>query len=238
MANTFFRFKQFKVEQAQCAMKVTTEACIFGALSAQLSQPHNPNRILDIGTGTGLLALMKAQHTQCAIDAVEINDEAFLQARENFYVSPWKNRLSLFHTDIDHFEPNTTYDLIISNPPFFENHLQGENSAKNQALHTNTLGYHQLAVCINRLLSPKGNAHILLPPQPMQVFEALAKDLGLYTQQKVSIYNRPGSALFREVVSIGRTPINTTKQNFIIREVGNEYSKEFVGLLQPYYLHL
>lgn len=125
MPNTYFQFKQFRIDQDQTAMKVTTEACILGAW---VDEQIPPQTVLDIGTGTGLLALMLAQKfPQAEIDAVEIDQGAFTQAHANFHSSPWPERLQVFHQRIQDFDPGKKYDLIISNPPFFKSiaHLAG-----------------------------------------------------------------------------------------------------------------
>src|SRR4026209_1473778 len=122
MPNNFFRFKQFTVHQEQCTMKVCTDSCITGAWVADyiLRNQLQVLNCLDIGTGTGLLALMLAQKTGMLIDGVEIDNDAFVQATENFADSPWEKRLHSFHADITTFPTSKEYDLIISNPPFFE----------------------------------------------------------------------------------------------------------------------
>ena len=137
MANQYFQFKQFTVQQDACAMKVTTDACLFGAWVANringldLKGKH----FLDIGTGTGLLSLMVAQQTDASIDAVEIETAAANQAQENFEQSPWNNKLFLHNSSIQTFIPQHKYDFIFTNPPFFFNDLKSKNHARNIALH-------------------------------------------------------------------------------------------------------
>lgn len=240
MPNSYFQFKKFRIEQGETAMKVTTEACLFGAISEKLAQPEKLTRILDIGAGTGLLSLMKAQHTtqEISIDAVELDQSAFLQAQANFKNSPWSDQLNAIQGDINKFSSTHQYDLILSNPPFFKDHFQSENRLKNQALHTTTLRFEDLATAISKLIQPNGTAHILLPPQPMEYFSQLMLENGFYPTEKISVYNLPNKPLFRVIASFTKLNSQPKESSILIRNEMNEYSPEFVELLRPYYLHL
>ena len=234
MPNSYFQFKQFRVEQGQTAMKVTTEACLFGSLI----ETEDTNRILDIGTGTGLLALMLAQKTKAGIDGIEINYEAHQQASENFANSPWSERLKAIYADIGEFKSDRKYDLIISNPPFFQDHQIGAKTDKNQALHNDSLSYQQLAVSIKQHLSAQGKAWVLLPAFPMSklIHEMRALDFGL--SSRIIIHNSPGKEGFREVACFQKGMHNVYQKEIYIRDTQKDYSPEFIELLKPYYLHL
>ena len=119
MSNNYFQFKQFTIHQDKCAMKVCTDACLFGAFVANEIQDKTINHILDIGAGTGLLSLMLAQKSNAAIDAVEIDKSTYEQAEENISQSSWKEKITVYNSGIADFYSNYKYDLIISNPPFF-----------------------------------------------------------------------------------------------------------------------
>src|SRR5688572_25058776 len=134
MPNTYFQFKQFTIHQDRSAMKVTTDACLFGAWCATEINQDN-KRLLDIGTGTGLLSLMIAQKNKLLIDAVEIEEQAAVQAVENVKASPWKESVHVIHKNIRDFNSEKKYNYIISNPPFYENELSGERMEKNIAHH-------------------------------------------------------------------------------------------------------
>src|SRR5262245_58656662 len=143
MPNSYFQFKQFVIHQEHCAMKVTTDGCLFGAwvAASKAGNAAAGKHVLDIGTGTGLLSLMYAQkHPHAQIDAIEIDEAAAQQAADNFAASPWQKRLQLIHSDIKDYRPSHPYDTIISNPPFYENQLSSGNAKKNMAHHSSSIG--------------------------------------------------------------------------------------------------
>ena len=131
MSNTYFQFKQFTIHQDKCAMKVCTDACMLGAWTAGKLGGSGINNILDIGCGTGLLSLMLSQKINASIDAVEIDADAAKQAGENISASPWAANIRVIHTSLQEFMPKKKYDLIICNPPFYENDLRSEHENKN-----------------------------------------------------------------------------------------------------------
>src|SRR5574344_2567439 len=131
MSNSYFRFKQFSVFQERCAMKVGTDGVLLGAWA----KVDAANRILDIGTGTGLVALMLAQRSTAMITAVEIDEEAAIQAEENFCQSPWANRFEVVNSDITSYETDALFDVIVSNPPYFVDSLQCPDGQRSLARH-------------------------------------------------------------------------------------------------------
>tara|TARA_A100000171_G_scaffold232_1_gene374 strand:- start:180 stop:899 length:720 start_codon:yes stop_codon:yes gene_type:complete len=239
MANSFFQFKQFRIEQGNCGMKVTTEGCLFGALNLTPNS-FSPSRILDIGTGTGLLALMKAQQTEACIDAIEIDKTAFQQAKTNFKNSPWSNRLSVIHTDLLEFQPNCLYDQIICNPPFFQDNQLGSNNQKNKAIHNSSLPFEDLATSISRLIHPeKGIASVLYPEYEMGLFSQKMQERGFYVVADIKIHNQRDKPIFRRVKSFSQIkPELEIAETFIIKEESGGYTYQFINLLKDYYLHL
>ena len=164
MANSFFEFKQFTVHQEDCAFKVTTDACILGAYP----EIPEPEKICDIGTGTGILSLMMAQKFSGAIiDAIEIDPLSAKQAGENFKSSPWDNRITVFNDSIQHFarQNKIKYDMVICNPPYFEDHLRSKDHRKNLARHNYKLSLSELAEYVKDLLTDMGYFYAILPPQ-------------------------------------------------------------------------
>ncbi len=232
MANTHFAFKQFIIHQDQTAMKVTTDACILGAYT-DIQKIKN---ILDIGTGTGLLCLMLAQRSRAKIDAIEINEKAYNQAIANMNESIFKDKITAHNTSIQDFVTENFYDLIISNPPFFQNHLKSEVVARNNSIHTDTLSFEDLLCSVLRLLSPDGTFVVLLPAYECSVFEQLAISQELYPQKKLTIHHRKGSKILRIITTFGRIKKEIINEELIIKKPDESYTSDFQALLKDYYL--
>lgn len=238
MPNHYFNFKQFTIWQNACAMKVTTDACLFGAWVAHKIQDKQVASILDIGTGTGLLSLMLAQNTTATIDAVEIEAAAAEQAKLNFDASFWSKRLHLFEQPIQQFLPNKFYDFIITNPPFFEDDLQSINNKRNLALHSADLKFEQLVLCLDQLLDKNGSFAILLPSNRVIPFTNLCLDL-FFLQEKMVVKQTPKHDNFRNMLFFSRKKsIASEADTITIKNLENEYSEKFKQLLKPYYLNL
>lgn len=239
MSNSFFKFKEFTVYQDKTAMKVCTDACLFGAWVADNLEKSRLKNILDIGTGTGLLSLMLAQFSQAHIDAVEIEPMAVEQARENFQASKWTNQLDIHPTSILEFAKKTakTFDLIISNPPFFEQQLKSNNSQRNIAMHSNNLTLTELAYCINELLTDSGKAAILLPWNRTEEWKAITENLGLFCIKETAVKQTTTHTYFRTMLLMQKKASMVNFSSITIKD-GTEYSKEFIKLLIPYYLAL
>lgn len=239
MPNSYFQFKQFRIDQERSGMKVTTDACLFGALIADhiRRSENKPNRVLDIGTGTGLLALMTAQVTEdTQIDGVDMNKHAHFEALNNFNGSSWKKRLTSTHTYIQKFRSSSIYDLIVCNPPFFGKNLKGKHSHKNQAMHNDHLSMEELSESIHRLLSEDGIAWILYPEWEMKAFTKWIEKKGLFPISEVSIKNKENTPTFRMARKFSRITGEVEKIEVIIRKKDGSYSEEFSYLLKDYYL--
>lgn len=237
--NNFFRFKQFTIYQDNCAMKVCTDACIFGAFVAQTLQQKSINNALDIGAGTGLLAAMVAQKNTCIIDAIEIDNEAYKQCSQNFVQSPWPQQLNAINFDATIFEPNTQYDCIFSNPPFFEADLHSNNSKKNAAKHDTGLTLQKLLVVVKKLLCKEGIFFVLIPYQRLTYFLELAKEYKLYAKEILLIQHTAQHPFFRAVICLQQEQTEPSlSSELYIKEMDGSYSNPFIDLLQDYYLHL
>jgi tRNA1Val (adenine37-N6)-methyltransferase len=232
MSNTHFAFKKFTVHQDQTAMKVTTDACIFGAYI----EVKESKTILDIGTGTGLLPLMLSQRSEAKIDAVEINESAYYQAVMNISESIFEDKIKVHHTSIQDFKNNYFYDLVISNPPFFQNHLKSEIVARNNSIHTDTLSFEDLLNSVLRLLSSNGTFVVLLPAYESLIFEQLAISQKLYPQKKLTIHHREGSKILRIITTFGRIKQEIINEELIIKNPDESYTPDFQVLLKDYYL--
>lgn len=237
MANTWFQFRQFTVHQQQAAMKVSTDACLFGAWIAR--HAGKTSRVLDIGTGTGLLSLMYAQqHPEAIIDAVEIDKAAAQQARENFSASPWSKRLTVYETPVQQYTAGLPYDLILSNPPFFENDLRSPVAGRNKARHDSSLTLEAFRTIAPSQLSPSGKLAVLLPHHRAGYFMQLMNGVGLYPMAGLQVKPAPRHSYFRSLLCFSKEQHNYTEQTMTIRESDNSYSDNFTELLKEYYLYL
>lgn len=235
MSNTYFRFKQFTVHQDKCAMKVSTDACILGAW---VEIAADTQKILDIGTGTGLLTLMMAQRSEGAvIHGIELDEAAAQQAFENVQSSPWKDRIEIINADATTYEFTQQYELIVSNPPFFNNSLLGSNAQRNNARHTLTLTYQHVFDIISKNLSIGGAAVILLPVEGLSDWQKILVAHGWHIATMLEIHPRTGAEANRVICVCKQGIMDACKtQHLFIREAGNEYTDTFQQLMQSYYL--
>ncbi|SDS65142.1 tRNA1Val (adenine37-N6)-methyltransferase [Mucilaginibacter mallensis] len=232
-----FRFKQFGVDQSGCAMKINTDGVLLGALA----QAENPQSILDIGTGTGVIALMLAQRfTDAQIDAVEIDAIAAETAGNNFKNSPFvADRLTVFPVSFESFfedHPEKKYDLIISNPPFHINSLESPKAKKTLAKHADGDFFEILIKYIAEHLTENGLCWLVLPLETSALVKALVQQYRLYLQKVIAIHSFEESAPHREVVRFGLNEISEVKSKMVIYEAVNKYSEEYKKLLHPYFI--
>ena len=245
MANTFFQFKKFIVHQEHTAMKVCTDACLFGAWMAEDDIIKQASSILDIGTGTGLLSLMIAQATtsnknDTKITAVEIEPGAVMEATSNFKLSPWSSNLKIINSAIQDYNTDI-FDCIISNPPFFEGDLQSMSKNKNLAAHSIALPWTTLINEVNRLLKPNGHYFVMVPALRAYTMQKLAEQKGMKLLEEVMVYNAAKQKPFRAIqkfIKSDKVASEIIRTNFIIKDVDNNYTQSFINLLSPYYLHL
>jgi tRNA1Val (adenine37-N6)-methyltransferase len=236
MSNNYFAFKQFTVQQSDCALKVCTDACLFGAWVAHQLTSNPPATILDIGTGTGLLSLQLAQKLPSAfIDAVELDPAAAAQATQN--VDATNFNIQVHNADIKNYG-GKKYQHIISNPPFFENDLKSEHALKNQAMHSTTLTLQNLFSCVDDLLEPLGSFSVLLPFARANEVEGLAQSHGFTVAHKAVVQQTPNHAPFRVMYILGKTAFVTTSETSIVIKENDSYTPAFISYLKDYYLFL
>ena len=234
-----FKFKQFTVWQNHNAMKVCTDACLFGAWAAdELSENLKAdNTILDIGTGTGLLSLLLAQKINAKITALEINAAAANEAASNFALAAKENQIEILNIALQNYKPAFLFDAIICNPPFFKQSLKSPDANKNLVLHEDNLPLEYLLHFINENLSASGTAFLLLPASRKDEVETLLKKENLFLNRLVEVHQTPQHAAFRLFLKISKEEGEMILEKLIIKS-GEEYTEEFVGYLKDYYLYL
>lgn len=235
-----FKFKQFIVHQSRCAMKVGTDGVLLGAWAPLYNKP---NRILDIGAGTGLIALMLAQRSNAdQIDAVEIDEEAFIQSVENFENSPWADRLYCYNASLEEFTEEffeeITYDLIVSNPPFYSEDYISDDEQRSKARSTLSLSFEELISCVEGLLNEHGIFSVIIPYKEEQVFIGLAAEYGLFPFKICRIQGTPTTAIKRSMLALTRIPAEISIDNLIIETQRHQYTEEYTALTKDFYLKM
>ena len=240
MPNDYFQFQQFRIEQSDCAQKVSTDACLLGA-AADLT---GATRVLDIGTGTGLLALMVAQRAPAAaVEAIEMDPAAAAQAARNAAASPWAHRLAVRPLSLAAYAATrpAPFSQIICNPPFFRRSLAPPNAARATARHAGaaSLTFGALGSFAAAHLRPGGALTVLLPPPEMQQFAHEARVAGLALRAQLAVRHRPGGRITRCVSEFGAgEPAAVARRELVIQEAGGAYSAAFRTLLAGFYLAL
>ncbi|MEA1784766.1 methyltransferase [Arenibacter sp. GZD96] len=233
-----FQFKQFTIQQDQCAMKIGTDGVLLGAWT---TLAHTPETILDIGTGTGLIALMLAQRSTAAtIDALEIEDKAFEQCVANFEASPWADRLFCYHAGFDEFvaEITDTYDLIVSNPPFYSDSVASGAMPRDLARNSHALPFSKLLSGVSKLLSKIGIFTVIIPFKEEEAFKAMAYNFGLYPNQITRTKGHPNSEIKRSLMAFSFTKRTHDISELVIEEARHRYTDAYTKLTKDFYLKM
>ncbi len=233
-----FKFKQFTVVQDRCAMKVGTDGVLLGAWA---TVAHEPSSVLDIGAGTGLVALMIAQRSRASlIDALEIQDAAYEQCVTNFEASPWSDRLFCYHCSLQEFaaEVEDRYDLIVSNPPFHAETPSSGDSARDRARQSASLPFTELLKGAQELLAPGGKFVVILPHREALRFTDLAAQHGLYPERILEVRGNPDAEIKRSLLEfqMGRTECEV--QELVIETSRHDYTAEYIELTREFYLKM
>jgi tRNA1Val (adenine37-N6)-methyltransferase len=235
MSNNWFQFKHFRIEQEKSALKVGTDGVLLGAWCIVNGAKH----ILDVGTGTGVIALMLAQRSAAQIHAIEINKEACEDATENFRNSPWDERLALFPADFNDFckLDSNQYDLIASNPPFFKQSFKSAVSASSMARHDVSLTFLQLISGAKKLLNKTGRLAVIIPVEAFDSFRETARLCGFYLSRKTVVIPKAGKSPKRVLLEFSVAAVYPTTNELVILVSDNKYSDAFRELTKEFYLN-
>ena len=234
MANNYFSFKQFTIRQDKCAFKVGTDGVLLGAYA----DVAGAKRILDIGTGTGLIALMLAQRSEAEIAAIEPDRDSYEQACSNIESSRWGSRVKVENTYLQNFKPTgIKFDLIVTNPPFFTDSLKNPDPVKAAARHKDTLSSDELLKGITRLIAEDGRLQVIMPYAEGNIFIAEAQAYGLYCNNILKIKPLPSSEVKRLILTFSRQRLKI-KESFLTIEHGarHDFTEEYINLTKDFYL--
>ncbi len=237
MANKFFRFKQFTVHQDKCGMKVGTDGTLLGAWAT------GGRRILDIGTGTGLIAMMMAQRCpEAKVTAIDIDSDASVQARENVASSPFADRIEVAHLSLQELEEkalaiNLVFDAIICNPPFFNNSLGCPDTKRHQARHADSLPFPTLFRCVRRMLSVDGVFAAVIPSDCMQDFDSAARMEGFSMKRKCLVKTVPRKAAKRILVEYTQSKVVPLLEEQCLEDGGGQRSEWYRNLTKEFYIN-
>ncbi|HET7733747.1 MAG TPA: methyltransferase [Paludibacter sp.] len=237
MPNPYFSFKQFTVYHDKCAMKVGIDGVLLGVWAGI----ENAHKILDIGTGTGLIALMLAQRSNSTVVGIDIDSDAVLQAKENIRKSPWADRVEVYESSLQEFSLalSTGFDLIVSNPPYFVNSLKAPSESRATARHTDTLTHEELIENAVQLLNPNGRICLILPVNEGLQCVEFATNKGLFCSKLVKIYPKPNAVAKRLLLEFTQVPVERIETELTIEsETRHQYSPEFTALAKEFYLKL
>ncbi|MBQ0770044.1 MAG: methyltransferase [Bizionia sp.] len=233
-----FQFKEFTVNQDQCAMKIGTDGVLLGAWA---TLNHHPFSILDIGAGTGVVALMLAQRSGAeVIDALEIDEQAYEQCVDNFEFSPWGDRLFCYHAALQEFaeEIDDTYDLIVSNPPFYTEDYKSNNAQRDLARFSDAMPFHHLTQSVNKLLSETGKFVVIIPFKNEDECIALASAENLFPNHILRVRGTNTSELIRSLIAFSFEKTVVNYEELTIETSRHNYTADYKKLTKYFYLKM
>lgn len=227
-----FQFKHFSVKQSDSAMKVGTDAMLLGAFI----ETEEKKSALDIGTGTGVLALMLAQKNETLqISAIDIDELSAKEALINFQNSSWTNRLNLHHADFLSFETEKQYDLIVSNPPYFSTTNENKDERKAQARHISSLEIKPFINKVSALLSPNGHFWIIIPYNDVDLWYSQITANDLHIAKRINIIGKEGNEPIRCILKMNKNAFLHKPETFCIRTADNKYTQEYIDLTKDFH---
>lgn len=234
MANSWFQFKQFTIHQHAGVFPVGTDGVLLGSW---VETPENL-RVLDVGTGTAVIALMLAQRGAKAVTGIELQETAFEQAKQNVAKSPWSDRVTILHQDFSRFEASNDlrYDLIVSNPPFFSQATLPPNEVRELARHNHALPFEQLLAGAFKHTHKDGLLSVVLPTDECRAFLEQATTYGWFLSRQTSVIPVASKTANRELLTFRKTAETLHKDNLIIRNADGLYSAAYRSLGKDFYL--
>lgn len=233
-----FKFKQFSIQQENSAMKVGTDGVLLGAWTPLINNPFN---ILDIGAGTGLIALMLAQRSDAEqIDAIEIDEHAYEECVDNFENSPWSDRLYCYHAGLDEFvdEVEELFDVIVSNPPFYTDDYKSENEQRDLARFEDALPFEELVEAADFFLSDHGIFSVIIPYKEEERFVSLCKERVLFPLKMTRVKGTPTSEIKRSLLAFTRIEQTPVIDELVIETARHQYTPEYIELTKDFYLKM
>ncbi len=231
-----FHFKHFSLSDENVAMKIGTDAVLLGAWT----KVSGALKILDIGTGCGIIALMMAQRSPARVDAVEIDAGSASQAAVNTELSPWSDRIKIINSSIQDFSRScpSTYDLIISNPPYFSNSLKAPSPKRSLARHDDSLPIHQLMLAASKLLLPGGSLNLVFPWDSTDTWLTEAGNLDFHATRLTRVIPREGKSPGRVLAEFRKELCPLTESQLLIRSRDGSYTEAYKALTADFYLGL
>ncbi|WP_370477767.1 tRNA1(Val) (adenine(37)-N6)-methyltransferase [Tamlana flava] len=238
MSNNLFKFKQFSINQDQCAMKVGTDGVLLGAWTTLKNKPFS---VLDIGAGTGILSLMLAQRSRAdVIDALEIDELAYEQCVDNFEHSPWGDRLFCYHASLEEFadEIEDKYDLIVCNPPFFVEDYKTKNEQRDMARFQDAMPFDHLIESVAKLLSKNGIFSVIIPFKEESILIEIASNFNLFPNNILHVKGSPTAKFKRSLIEFSFGVSDLEKETLIIETSRHQYTENYIKLTKDFYLKM
>jgi len=241
MSQKPFHFKEFTIHQDKTSMKVGTDAVLLGSW---VSLDNFPDKILDIGSGTGIISLMLAQRCDAeTIDAIEIDENAYEQSVENFEKSDWADRLYCYHCSFEEFvdeisSEEETYDLIVSNPPFYTENAETSSKSRTKARFTSALSFEDLVLGVSKILATEGFFSVIIPFKEEENFVKLANKNNLFLNKVCRVQGNPTSEVKRSLLSFSFQKMDVTESYLIIETERHQYTEDYINLTKDFYLKM